>query len=481
MGRYGVFAVADVTVALPLTQLREVIPAPTGYAALLAESPGLVGAVNLRHQMIPVVDLERALGRDGTGRPDVVVIVLHEEHLFGVLASGVRDVVEVEEARTFELEAGGVGRVLFRRSFEYGEDIVCVLDSAAVRALPGMPVVRALPVATETVRTAGDRSMLMLLRCERIGMCIEVAHVHSVIPELMLKSSALDGTVVRGVVVVDDHEVPVVDPMMLLGFGALPPEASRGVALRCARGIVVLAVSDVVRIVPVDPAARLPLPEGTASPIVTGLVSGQEGGPYLFIDGAVAARDRDLDALAALSVPVDTPDGPPGRAGSGSRVGSVAAAKVSTARDVDPEGRVVIPSDRKFLTYRVGGEVATPLEQIEEILAYPPELVPVERGRPGVLGVFVHRTAAVPLTCLATLSGARTAVDPASARVLLVGGIGFLVPQLHAIENAVWEEEPGAPPPAARPLFRNAMVGVGAGATARMLPYVDLVRLAAGA
>ncbi|GIJ43296.1 hypothetical protein Val02_01820 [Virgisporangium aliadipatigenens] len=466
MSGYGVFAVADVCVALPLAELREVIPAPSGYAPLLAESPGLVGAVNLRNQLIPVLDLERALGRTSPRPLDVVVIVSHEEHLFGVLASGVRDVVEIEEARTFDVEIGAAGLALFARSFEYGDDVVCVLDTAAVRALPGLPVVRAAPMATvEHAGAAGDRSMMMLLRCERLAMCIEVAHVHSVIPELILKSSPLDGDVVRGVVVVDDHEVPVADPLMFLGLGALPADASRGVALRCERGVVVLAVSDVVSIVPVDRSQRLPLPPGItpSSEIVTGVIPWEEGGPYLFIDGAAACADPDLGGLAALGIPIGTPSAPP-------------APAAGSATD-DLTGRVVEPSDRKFLTYRAGVEVATPLEQIEEIVAYPEALVPIEGGRAGVLGVFVHRGAAVPLTCLSTLFGLRPVADRASGRVLLVGGIGFLVPQLHAIENAVWEEKPRTAPPGGTPLYESALVEVGAAGERRMLPHIDLRRI----
>src|SRR5918997_4233191 len=106
-GLYGVFTVNDVQVALPLSELREVIPCPPSFEPLLAMAPGLAGAVNLRHQVIPVVDLRLVLGMD-TGSPmDVIVIVAHEGHAFGLLAADVHGVVRVEPDELFEHAVSG--------------------------------------------------------------------------------------------------------------------------------------------------------------------------------------------------------------------------------------------------------------------------------------------------------------------------------------------------------------------------------------
>src|SRR5215207_1419138 len=101
-GLYGVFTVNEVQVALPLSELREVIPCPPTFEPLLASAPGLVGAVNLRHQVIPVIDLRGVLGMDAGSPMDVVVIVAHEAHAFGLLATGVHGVVRVEPDELFE-------------------------------------------------------------------------------------------------------------------------------------------------------------------------------------------------------------------------------------------------------------------------------------------------------------------------------------------------------------------------------------------
>jgi purine-binding chemotaxis protein CheW len=472
-GLYGVFTVNDVQVALPLSELREVIPCPPTFEPLLANAPGLAGAVNLRHQVIPVVDLRLVLGVD-TGSPmDVIVIVSHEGHAFGLLATDVHGVVRVEPDELFEHVVGsgrGAAVPLFSRSFERADTVVCVLDSAAVRDLPGMPVVK----DTGTGHTGPGRSgaieapdrTVMLLRCEPFGLCIDVTYVHSVIPELLVKSSPLDGPSVRGVVRLGDHEVPVIDPLAFLGLGSLPVGgAERGVALNFERGLIVLSVSDVVRIVPAPSDHVLPLPESglPASGYLEGILSYPGSDPYLLLDGASVRSSEELDTLAALGLPV-----------GGSEPNKLF--QPEDEREDDQDG-TVLKVVRKYLTYNAGTEVATPLAYVTEILSYPDDLIPITAGG-AVQGVFIHRGTAIPLVCLPTLIGRGQPPDRDGARVLLVesskGYVGFAVPALRAIEESVWEQPAQGEPQMHSLLGTSPLVEVGDGEQTRMLPNVDL-------
>jgi purine-binding chemotaxis protein CheW len=139
---YGVFTVAHVRVALPLSELREVIPSPPRFESLLATAPGLVGAVNVRHQVIPVLDLRHILGLDTAEPTDVVVVVSYQDLVFGLLACAVTGVVRLDDSALLGMEVVGEGPSLFSRTFERPGDgaVVCVLDCAAIRSLPGMPL-----------------------------------------------------------------------------------------------------------------------------------------------------------------------------------------------------------------------------------------------------------------------------------------------------------------------------------------------------
>ncbi len=90
---YGILTIGQSQVALPLEGLREVIPCPQQLIVLPSQARGLLGAVDLRGQVIPVLDLRVVLEVDATRSPEqVVVVIIHEGRLLGLLADEVRGV-----------------------------------------------------------------------------------------------------------------------------------------------------------------------------------------------------------------------------------------------------------------------------------------------------------------------------------------------------------------------------------------------------
>jgi hypothetical protein len=111
--------------------LREVIPCPAELEGLPVVADGVLGAVGLRRQVIPVLDLRPVLKRDGTRRPgQVIVIVAFEGRVLGLLAEQVRGVAKVDPASFHAMEAEGPGHLLFSHSFEREDDgsVVNVFD-----------------------------------------------------------------------------------------------------------------------------------------------------------------------------------------------------------------------------------------------------------------------------------------------------------------------------------------------------------------
>jgi purine-binding chemotaxis protein CheW len=488
---YGVFRSGDVRLALPLDELREVIMRPPAFSSLPATAPGLLGAVNLRHVVIPVLDLCRLAGHPaGSDDGQVIVIVARAGHVFGLLADEIEGVTRIPADALLETTVAGERPALFSHTFERPEDsaVVALLDASAISALPGIPVVRDVGLRPLVSAAGGDasRRTVLLLRCGAIGLCVDVGHVHSVIPQLTLRPSPLDGEGCRGVVHLQGRAVPAVDPLRLLGLGALPDDGDlRGLVLEMPRGLVVLTVSDIADIASVPVGDVLPLPPIglRKTGFLTGVLTTEAGGQHLLLDGAALRADAELDTLGALGMPLEgsnrdqpavrreTTDRPTGGTGDG-----IPAA--------GPDGRRVFASIRKFLTYSVGLEAATPLGQITEILPYPDQAIALDGAGP-MLGIFTHRRLSVPLLSLPALLGLPDPVDATTARVLLVdapGGdlIGFVVPALHAIEDSVWEEpapaDPGEP---GVMLQRGPLVKIGTEAQGRLLPNVDLTELVA--
>ncbi|GAA3394852.1 chemotaxis protein CheW [Cryptosporangium minutisporangium] len=499
---YGVFTIGPAQVALPLSELREVIPCPSEFAQLPARAVGLVGAVNLRHLVIPVLDLRRVIGiEDGRGN-DVIVVVAREGQVFGLLADEIRGVTRVPVDGLMEMAVGGGSRSLFRETFEQPDDgsVVSVLDSAALVALPGFPVVRETGThgRTATAATgaaamgaaamgaaagAGDtnRRVVMLLRCAEIGLSIDVNHVHSVIPKLVVRPSPLVGDACLGVVTLGGISVPVVDSLQVLGLGTLPTnDAERGVVLSVPRGLVVLSVSDVTNIESVPATDVLPLPAAgmAGNPFLQGALLIPGKGQNLVVDGAALCSDPQLDNLANMGMPLERAAGSPS---DGTR-GRTDRRPQHVRTDDVPEGRRVVPVVKKFLTYNAGVDVASPLVQISEILPYPTDYIPLDGVGQTVQGVFTHRRATVPLICLTSLLGRSEQVDRSTARVLLVdaagGYVGFIVPALNAIEESIWEETEDEERGVGTDALSRRLVKVGTPEAGRMLPEIDLQRLA---
>jgi purine-binding chemotaxis protein CheW len=145
-----------------------------------------------------------------------------------------------------------------------------------------------------------------------------------------------------------------------------------------------------------------------------------------------------------------------------------------------------------YLTYSVAGDVASPLEQILEILPYPKGHATLGDSDGLVVGLLAHRESIVPLVCLASLMGRPQRPDPELSCVLLVqagsGTVGLVVRSLGAIERSVWEESEDdvtAPPegidPVAAALARQRTIRtapVGSTGSERMLSRIDLVAVA---
>lgn len=464
--RYGIFAIADMQVALPLGELREVIPRPVTFERLPATAPGLIGAVNLRHQVVPVLDLRLAMGMTADTEMDTVVIVVQDHQIFGLLASDVRGVVQLRREHLVMLAGdSALTRCMFERPDDFS--VVSVLDSAAIRRLPGIPVTRLHEMASVAFSGRAvdgqrppdpDTRTLILLNTASFGLCLDVARIHSVIPELLVKSSPMTGGAVLGVIPLDQYQVPVLDPLVHLGLGRLNGvEAQRGVALNFEQGLLVFAVTSVEQIVAVPTADILPLPSFSFAtpPALSGVITGQGDRTYLVLEDEVLRRDAELSALAALAIPdQDEPD------------------IIATA-----EPGADTHESRKFITLHAGVEVATPLNDISEILPYPTDVVPMAGRHPGICGVFTHRGAVIPLACTTSLLGRDEPVLDRTARVLVVesehGLVGFVVRSLQAIEDSVWEEPAKHSLRMDDVLATSPLVEVVEGGRRRMLPNVD--------
>ena len=194
----GVFFLASMQLALPLDALREVLPC-TGLVALPCAAPSVIGGIDLRGVLVPVLDLRRALGLKIAGEePRSVVIMVHEGRLLGLLASGVVGVLACPPGAWNEIGARNAEAPVLGASFRRNDDatLVSVLSPDGLVSLPDVPTVAdpepARLSVLGTTEASGDaavaaESCLMLVRSGPVPLALASDAVHTTVlhPEIL--------------------------------------------------------------------------------------------------------------------------------------------------------------------------------------------------------------------------------------------------------------------------------------------------------
>lgn len=464
---YGLLRLAGMDVALPLAALREVVPCPPALAGLPVDARGLLGAMDLRAMVLPVVDLRVEIGRPADRIADqVVVVVAHAGQVLGLLADEVRGVTQVPSSALQRMATEG-GELLFSHTFLDPDAgcVVSVLDAATVLRRPGVPTVADTAGGSTAIsdaaggltRRGGEGRKLTLVRCGPHLLALDVAQVHTTLPSSAARPSVLDGDLCRGTTEFADREVPVVDPLVLLGLGRLPAgDTAAGLVVDLGHGYVVLALTELLDIVELPAADVLPVPSFAVrrSAVLAGMAELDGRGTCLVLDGEALLADAELFSLAAVNTSLES------------------AAEAAA----DAPGKVT--GGRACLRFTAGVDVAVALDQVEEILPFPTSVTDTEMGD-GLLGIVVHRSTAVPVLCLTTLLGRSPGPVTAASCLLLVQvdgeRVAFAVDALRGIDPLTWADDERPPtPPAdlARVLHQAPLVQVGS--EPRLLPDLDL-------
>jgi purine-binding chemotaxis protein CheW len=432
---YGLLTIAGIELALPLSALREVVPCPEFFSPLPAVAKGLVGAIELRRHIVPVVDIRQHLGIDDTEKADVVIIITDGTHLVGLLANSLGSVTQLPSDDLMGVQSA-LGPLFFSHTFrcdEVGGGIVSVLDVQQIIGIPGLPLVSDSMLSADgpATRLSADVSeKYTLLRCGPYALALDIERIFTTLPMVDLLPSVIDSDLCKGVTSYSGRHVPVVDPLALLGLGRLQEhEVGAGVVLKLNEGFVILAVTELVDIVDIPVGSLLSLPQFSfrRPEFFKGATSVPAAEQVLVLDGERLLRERDLLTYADLN----TNDG------------------TTSMGDADPllslaanSGEVATPSGEAQLVYSIGFELVTPLEQIAEILPVPDSVIDTP-GADHLLGSMLHRERVVPIIDLAVLVG-RSSEPSAVGCLLLVAFEGelvaFAIQALRSIDPLTWRD-----------------------------------------
>lgn len=490
--RFGGFHVGDMELALPLASLKEVVPLGA-LTPLPCANTAVLGGLNLRGLVVPVMDIRLALGRASRQHhAPCVVIVAQDAHLLGMLADGISGVFEAAPQDLRSLSGREGNNAWCQGTLVRPETgaMVSVLSPAGMLAMPDLPWVAA-PHAPSTpsgdiddveTSTQTTHLPLMLMRCGRHTLAIEALSVSATLRTPDIQPSALAMGHCKGVI---DHAgmiVPAVDLGAMLGLEQVgTQEMTQAFVLHTPQGCVAFLISEVLDVVACPAESILHVPKFALPSLCKGTV------PMHALPGIVAQRCAagttqfmliDADALRAEQH-IDN---------LASTVRNIEAAPPSRgepSRPVHSSSREA-PRGRAALTFLLESEAAVPLDQVEEILPY--TLDEHDFASNGsLLGVLINRGRSIPVVCLNQLAGRKRPTPTPASAILVVRSrqelIGFAVAALRSIESPTWSADTPTTAEADASDLKSAMrcrelLKVGQPGQERLLPLLDLVAIA---
>lgn len=427
----GLLRIGPAHLALPVAQMREVLPCPAQLPCLPSRVNGLCGAVDVRGLMMPVLDLAPLLGLPSPAPEQRIIIVVRcHGRLLGLLADQVEGMVALrpDDQQPLLAQANGGQPALLSHIFQREGQAVAVLDASQIAILPDVPWVdEDLRAQAQHAQTHHPESVL-LFQCasRRLGVC--ALEVQGTVPNRVIQASPLQGGLCRGVVEHHGREVPVVDTLELLSLGRMDDRRHSAMLLVRfpAHGVLALMIDAVSDIAQVDTAEGLRVPRLAVpraelfrfaldgrNPATGQPAPGQQS---LVIDMAALHSQPLLRNLASLT------HASPGPAARPQGLGQPRATQTGQA----------------YLSFSAAGQdFACPLDQICEILPFPVGQLARTSTANHVLGMMTHRQEAMAVICLAAVMACSPPRDPGRARLLVVRGelepVAFAVEGLRAI------------------------------------------------
>ena len=493
---FGGLALGALQLALPMAAIREVVPC-NGLVPLPCPAACVIGGLDLRGTLLPVVDLRVLLARpcEPIAFPCIVVMT-HDGRWLGLLAEAVTGVFEAVPGSLRRMQVADPTAAIVAGSVQRADssEPVSLLSTAALAALPQVPTVEAPtgPAGSAVAHNEpgqpaeaaeGALVPIMLMRCGPQTLALPAMLVRATIANPPIQTSPLTRGSCLGTIAYSGFQVPAIDLLDLCGMGVLDRSTTtQAFVVTLPAGHVAFIVSEVIDVVRAPATGVMPVPRfALARPaLFTGALPmsrlpadlaervGTSVRQFLLLDGDALQSCSEVLCLAVVNTKSED-----------------AVESDRSAFTATPEHGVA--GGRPMVIYQLDGDRASPLEQIAEILNFDLDLdADAALLGDGLLGFIVNRDRSIPVLCLGALSGVPPAALAPRKHVLVVEAlgdrVGFAVAALKNIEPARWEPElpdhrTAAPQAASGMTNKRGLALVGTGAAKRMLPVMDLRRL----
>lgn len=479
---FGGITLDGMNLAIPLHALQEVVPC-TILHRLPAPAAYVIGGIDVRGTVVPVLDLRIAFGRPASPiSAACVALMAHEGCMWGLLAESVNGIFFCPSERIRSMHCDDPLGALYSGSvcIEGVAGPISILSPAAVAAIPGVPkVTLATPTREDTIDADEEEAQIsvaaptMLIRCANTLLAVDAASVYTTMATPVLEVPRTAGGGWRGFMEIGGERVPVFDLKAILGLGECTDETpAQTFIMQVHSRLTAWLVDGVIDVIGVRPDEIFSVPRfalahahlilGILPHSREGTLDGSEG-RYLVLNAEALANEPTVAALSAIQA---------------------AASPRGDARSVESK-RTERGLGSSMMVYTLEGDVATPLEQIAEIMPFPPELVGCS-SHEALMGIVTRRGRSIPILSLIALANLPCPLVPCECVLLVQSGgewIGFAVPFLKSIETA--DSQPVIPAvgvsdgnPYGMCIDGRRLARIVTQGQQRLLPTVDLMRIA---
>lgn len=426
---HGMVVLGGQTMAIDIEAIREVVPCPAALLPFPATHPAIVGAIDLRGALVPVLDPCALPGfpapDTGQPRPAIVSLLRHGGQMVGLLTRAILGVADLGEGtlRPLRVNPGDPARgalaPLLAAGFVHGAWRGVVLDVPALLALPGLPLTPDSQPSRQAAPT--DIEPTLMFVAGQVPMAISAALIDATLPHAPIAPAPVDDPLWIGMLRYKGRDIALVDTLALAGFAPMPRPVSDGAAIvlryPAPDGLfdyVALLIASVHDIAGLARQALLPVidPEIARTTLADALLD---------IGGQVHIR---LGERALLSHPC---------------LVALAALRPSSPRGPARTGHQ--PADSgPFLIFTVGrASLAVPLSDVDEIVRADIAALPMPHADRALRALAIHRGASVPLVDLGEKLGLERAAGSAPGFILLSRAgerrQGFLIDTLRSVER----------------------------------------------
>lgn len=402
--------------AVPVTQVREVIPCPEVFDPLPSVVNGVLGCFRLRRQIVPALDLPCFLDlapKDQTSKESVVVILTHEKMLLGILARDAVKLVKRADCETHEMRHNNeakasriVGRIAHDGAISFP-----LLDIEALYN-ESVPLVRDTRAAT---RNWDHSDRFLLFETDGVQMCLPITEIETTIPETEVNTWTARSDLCCGTIKSHGLEMALMDPLTLLGITDASRDIKRasGVVIRIGEGDrVAMRVDRAVDIIRISEADLGLVPDTvyTRPQLIRGVVSRSDEDQFLVLDYAAMMQERRVTELGKVII----------------------RSAVAQDTGANSHGKQVLS-----LLIDAGKPFAIDLTQVVEIVPWRDKL-----GAPdgdGYIGSISHRNEMLPIFGLSSVMGQPDTSFGKKAAIVVVRRkdkrIGLAIQELIAVET----------------------------------------------